>query len=58
MYTWTPDTDTEEDEEELLPKVAYSTILQEEEYEDEDADPVAIQGWDPRESQIFFHIQY
>lgn len=56
MYAWTPDADTDE-EEELPPKVAFSVILQEEEYESED-DEVAIQGWDPRDFQIFFHIQY
>jgi hypothetical protein len=65
------ESDEESDFEEPKPK--YSTILSEEEYEDEpesyekdplqdnfeDPDPSPeIQGWDPREAHDFFRIQY
>ncbi len=59
--------DSESDDEELLPKVHYSVILQEEDYEDEDEDEDSFhepdpdsgpKPWDPREPPVFFRIQY
>lgn len=58
MYAYAEDSDSSDDEE-LAPKVHYSVILQEEDYEDEDSpresDP---RPWDPSESPNFFRIQY
>lgn len=52
------DEDTEDDE--LPPKVKYSTIIEEEEFEDEDGDDEpedhTVVPWDPR-TENFFPIQ-
>ena len=63
----------ESDEEEEPQRVKFSSILQEEEYEDEEPESYVkelednvedtarapeVQGWDPREHSFFFHIQY
>lgn len=62
-FAFVPEPDDDTDEEELVPKVHYSVILQEEDYEDEDEDSrsESDQGprpWDPREPPVFFRIQY
>lgn len=44
----------EEEEDEIFPRVQYSHILQEEEYEDED--DFEVRPWDPHEPN-FFHLQ-
>lgn len=48
--------DPEESEDELEPKVKYSFIVYEEDYEDEEDEDQEIQPWDP--TDIFFRIKY
>jgi len=45
----------DEENEDVFPRVQYSHILQEEEYEDEDELDDRVRPWDPHEP-YFFHI--
>lgn len=49
------DTESDQEEEELEPRVKYSFIVQEEDYEDESDSESAVHPWDP--SDIFFRIK-
>jgi hypothetical protein len=44
----------ESSDEDLPPSVHYSTIIQEEPYEDEDFPELEVRPWDPSEPSYFF----